>query len=91
MNDLFLPDMLDGEGDIIPIISKQLRNVGKVPNIDLFLYSTGGDAMVPWSLVSMIREYCDKFSVLLPYKANSDAKRIALGADELSMNNLSKL
>ncbi len=78
-------------GDIIPIISKQLRNVGKVPNIDLFLYSTGGDAMVPWRLVSMIREYCDKFSVLIPYKAHSAATMIALGADEVVMTNLSEL
>ena len=37
--------------DIIPIISKQLRQIGKVENIDLFLYSTGGDTMVPWRLV----------------------------------------
>lgn len=78
-------------GDIIPIISKQLRNIGKVPNIDLFLYSTGGDTMVPWRLVSMIREYCDKFSVLVPYKAHSAATMIALGADEVVMTDLSEL
>src|SRR3989339_1785641 len=77
--------------DIIPIISKQLRQIGKVENIDLFLYSTGGDTMVPWRLVSMIREYCDKFSVLIPYKAHSAATMIALGADEIVMSNLSEL
>src|SRR3989339_789342 len=71
--------------DIIPIISKQLRQIGKVENIDLFLYSTGGDTMVPWRLVSMIREYCDKFSVLIPYKAHSAASMISLGADEIVM------
>jgi hypothetical protein len=52
-------------GDIIPIISQQLRKIGKVENIDLFLFSQGGDTMVPWRLVSMIREYCDKFSAYL--------------------------
>jgi len=78
-------------GDIIPVISKQLRTIGKTPNINLFLYSTGGDTMVPWRLVSMIREYCDKFSVLVPYKAHSAATMISLGADEIVMTDLSEL
>src|SRR3989344_2150867 len=77
--------------DIIPIVSRQLRAIGKTPNIDLFLYSTGGDTMVPWRLVSMAREYCDKFSVLVPYKAHSAATMIALGADEIMMSDLSEL
>lgn len=77
--------------DIIPPISKQLQSIGKTQNIDLFLYSAGGDTMVPWRLVSMIREYCDKFSVLVPYKAHSAATMIALGADEIVMSNLSEL
>src|SRR4030042_4029516 len=57
--------------DIIPIISNQLRKIGKTEKIDLILYSAGGDTMVPWRLVSMIREYCDKFSIIIPYKAHS--------------------
>jgi Serine dehydrogenase proteinase len=77
--------------DIIPIISNQLRKIGKTENIDLFLYSTGGDTMVPWRLVSMIREYCNKFSVLIPYKAHSAATMISLGADEIVMTDLSEL
>lgn len=77
--------------DVIPFVSKQLRAIGKTADIDLFLYSTGGDTMVPWRLVSMIREYCDTFSVLVPYKAHSSATMIALGADEIIMSDLSEL
>jgi ClpP class serine protease len=77
--------------DIVPIVSKQLRAITKVPSIDLFIYSNGGDTMVPWRLVSMIREHCDKFSVLIPYKAHSAATMIALGADEIVMSDLSEL
>ena len=47
--------------DVIPFISKQLQTIGKIKNIDLFLYSAGGDTMVPWRLVSMIREYWISF------------------------------
>jgi len=77
--------------DVVPIISKQLQKIGKTQNIDLFLYSSGGDTMVPWRLVSMIREYCDKFSVIIPYKAHSAATMISLGADEIVMSDLSEL
>jgi hypothetical protein len=77
--------------DIIPIIGKQLQKIGKTENIDLFIYSSGGDTMVPWRLVSMIREHCKKFSVLIPYKAHSAATMISLGADEIAMTDLSEL
>ena len=77
--------------DIVPIVSKQLRQIGKTSKIDFFLYSTGGDTMVPWRLVSMIREYCDTFSVLVPYKAHSAATMIAIGGDEIVMSDLSEL
>lgn len=78
-------------GDVIPVISQQLRKIGKVENIDLFIFSLGGDTMVPWRLVSMIREYCNKFSVLIPYKAHSSATMISLGADEIVMSDLSEI
>ncbi|MGH7238950.1 MAG: SDH family Clp fold serine proteinase, partial [Candidatus Saccharimonadales bacterium] len=80
--------------DVIPLFSNQLRKItpaGKVSKIDLFLYSAGGDTMVPWRLVSMIREHCEQFSVLVPYKAHSAATMIALGADEIVMSDLSEL
>lgn len=77
--------------DIIPIVSRRLRTIGKTGHIDLVLYSAGGDTMVPWRLVSMIREYCDTLSVLVPYKAHSAATMIALGADEIVMTDMSEL
>ena len=77
--------------DIIPIMSEQLRQIGKVDKIDLFLYTAGGDTMVPWRLVSMIRDYCNTFSVLIPYKAHSAGTMIALGADEIVMSDLSEI
>lgn len=80
--------------DVIPLMSRQVRQVaasGKVPKIDLFLYSAGGDTLVPWRLVSMIREFCDSFGVIVPYKAHSAATMISLGADEVVMSDLSEL
>ena len=74
------------------VFCRTLRKIGtKVPKIDLFLYTAGGDTMVPWRVVSMIREYCDTFSVLIPYKAHSAGTMISLGADEIVMSDLSEI
>lgn len=56
-----------------------------VKNIDLLLYSIGGLIDVPWRIVSKIRESCERFTVLIPYKAHSAATMIALGADKIIM------
>lgn len=60
-------------------------------NIDLFLYSNGGDGTVPWRLVTLIREYAKKFSVLIPFRAFSAATLTALGADEIVMHPMGML
>ncbi len=81
--------------DVISIVNEHLR-VNKVYNsskVDLFIYSRGGDADVPWNFVSMVREYTTSgsFNVLIPYKAHSAATLIALGADEIIMSKKGEL
>jgi Serine dehydrogenase proteinase len=59
--------------------------------IDLFLQSNGGDAIVPWKLVTLIRAYCEEFNVLVPYRAFSAATLTALGADSVVMHPMGML
>lgn len=81
--------------DIVSIIHDHILALKQKDRkkIDLFIYSRGGDSDVPWSLVSMIREYCEEgsFSVLIPYRAHSAATVIALGADEIVMTKKGEL
>lgn len=79
--------------DAVRPLYDHLRTVGheKVPKIDLYLYSRGGHTEVPWRIVSMIREHCEAFGVLVPYKAHSAATLIALGADEIVMGRKGEL
>lgn len=60
-------------------------------NIDLFLYSNGGDGTVPWRLVTLLREYAKNFSVIIPYRAFSAATLTSLGADEILMHPMGML
>jgi hypothetical protein len=61
------------------------------PQIDLFIHSNGGDGTVPWRLVTLIREFTDKFNVLVPHRAFSAATLTALGADKIVMHPMGML
>lgn len=81
--------------DAVPVLYKHLlqfaRSTPQKQKIDLFLYSRGGDVSIPWRIVTMIREFCEDFCVLIPYKAHSAATMISLGADEIVMGKKAEL
>lgn len=64
---------------------------GKIKKLDLFLHSNGGDGIVPWKLVTLIRDYAETFSVIVPHRAFSAATLISLGADEILMHPMGML
>ena len=75
--------------DVIPVIYRHLRGMSKdtrCSTIDLFIHSNGGEGIVPWRLVTLIREFCDTFNVLVPHLAYSAATLTALGADTVVMH-----
>lgn len=82
-------------GDVVSIIHDHILSFEDTSRnkLDLFLYSRGGHSDVPWTLVSMFRQYCHKgsFSVLIPYRAHSAATVICLGADEIVMTKKGEL
>jgi hypothetical protein len=76
-------------GDVVSLIHEHMLRFKEEERakLDFFMYSRGGQSDVPWTIVSMFREYSQKgsFSVLIPYRAHSAATVIALGADEIVM------
>jgi len=80
--------------DAVRLIYDHLKSLGcsvKDTKIDLFLQSNGGDGVVPWRLVSLIREHCKSFEVLIPHRAFSAATLTALGADKIVMHPMGML
>jgi hypothetical protein len=71
--------------DVIRTIAEQVRRLGKVKKLDLFLYSRGGSVDAPWPIICLLREYCDSLGVLIPFRAHSAATLVALGCDEIVM------
>jgi len=84
------PSARIGEGIVGPLYD-QLESIGDVEHLDLVLDTLGGNVEMPWRIVSLIREFCDRFSVLIPYRAASAGTLLALGADEIVMTRLAVL
>ncbi len=76
---------------VVTSLYDQLSNIGKQPALDLVLFTRGGDTEAPWRIVSLIREFCNRFAVLLPYRAYSAGTLLAMGADEIVMTPLGVL
>lgn len=77
--------------DVIPLLGDILESIGKVKKISLLLYTSGGDMLAPIRIVKLIRNHCDEFEVLVPYKAHSAGTLICLGADSIVMGSLGEL
>lgn len=77
--------------DIILPLFEVLQKTGKTEHLDVFLYTTGGATEVPWRIVSLLREFCDEFTAIIPFIALSAGTHIALGANQLLMSEISTL
>ncbi len=91
-----LADKLQGPSasiatDALGLFYRHLEAMGASPRIVLFLYSMGGDTMVPWRLINLIREYCKELITLVPDKAFSAATLLCLGSDEIVMTKMAAL
>lgn len=71
--------------DILPAFANHLDNIGDVEKISLYIYSNGGSTLVGWGLVNLIRNFCKDFEVIIPFKCQSTATLISLGADRIVM------
>ncbi len=74
------------------VLYDQLRLLGKTDNLDLFIYTRGGQTDSVWPLVSIFREFAlKKFTVLVPFRAHSAGTLVCIGADNIIMGNAGEL
>jgi len=73
-------------GDAVREFIDQLDAIKTFKEVDILIHSTGGDALVAWKLMSMIRERFERVAVLVPFMAFSAATMFALGADQIVMH-----
>lgn len=71
--------------DILPKFTEHLDKIGDTKKITLYLYTNGGDTLAAWSLVNLIRSFCDSFEVIIPANCFSSGTLICLGTDSIVM------
>jgi len=69
----------------------QLINLPTSAELDLVLFTYGGDTEAPSRIIDLIREYSKHLTVLIPHVAQSSGTLIAIGADEIQMTPLGTL
>ena len=72
------------------VIAEFCDQIEKIPdsekNIDILIVSNGGDPIVAWRIITLLRERFESVGVLVPFSANSAATLLSLGADEIIMH-----
>lgn len=77
--------------DVLPFFSEHLAAIGESKKLSLFLYSTGGITMAGYAIANLLREYCESYDVIVPFKALSCATLISLGAKNIVMTKMGQL
>lgn len=71
--------------DILPKFTEHLDKLGDTDKISLYLYTNGGNTLAAWSLVNLIRSFCNNFEVIIPANCFSSGTLICLGSDSIIM------
>ena len=62
-----------------------LEQVGVTERVSLILHTDGGQTLVAWRLVNLLKMFCDELEVVVPSKALSAGTLMAIGADRIIM------
>ena len=71
--------------DIVPKFVEHLDNIGSTEKISLFLYTRGGNTLSAWSLVNLLRNFCNDLEIIIPFNCHSAGTLISLGANRIIM------
>jgi len=71
--------------DALDYFVEHLNSIGISNKISLILHTRGGDGMTSWSLINLIKMFCDELEVIIPMKAHSAGTMLAIGADKIIM------
>lgn len=71
--------------DVLEHLSDHLDAIGVTKRISIILCSRGGNTLAGWSIVNLIKQFCDELIVIVPSRAHSTATLITLGANRVIM------
>ncbi len=79
------PAMAQIGDDAVRPLYQQLREIDHIEKLDFFIYSRGGAIDVPWRMATALRSTANEWFALVPFRANSAATLLVLGADGIML------
>ena len=71
--------------EVFDYFVNHLDNIGVTEKISLVLYTRGGSTLAAWSLVNLLRQFCDDLEIIIPSKCHSSGTIMSLGANRIIM------
>lgn len=71
--------------EVFDFFANHLDTIGVTDKISLVLYTRGGNTLAAWSLVNLIRQFCNDFELIVPSKCLSSGTIMSLGTDRIVM------
>ncbi|MFS2091732.1 hypothetical protein ACCC96_01845 [Pseudomonas sp. Pseusp11] len=71
--------------EVFDYFASHLDAIGVTEKISLILYTRGGNTLAAWSLVNLIRQFCNELELIVPSKCHSSGTIMSLGADRIIM------
>lgn len=75
----------------IELLMDLIGSIDRKDNLYLILSSIGGDINAAEKIITLCRDFCDSFFVIIPMLAKSAATIIALGSDTILMGSCSEI
>jgi len=71
--------------EVFDFFVNHLDTIGVQKKISLYLYTRGGSTLTAWSLINLIRQFCDELEIIIPSKCHSAGTIMSLGANTIVM------
>ena len=71
--------------EVFDFFVNHLDRIGVTEKISLYLYTRGGSTLTAWSLINLIRQFCDDLEIIIPSKCLSAGTIMSLGANRIVM------
>lgn len=71
--------------EVFDFFVNHLDKIGVTRKISLYLYTRGGSTLTAWSLINLIRQFCDDLEIIIPSKCLSAGTIMSLGANRIVM------
>ena len=68
-----------------------LTKIGKVENLSLYIYTVGGVTIAGFTILNLLKQFCNKLTMIIPYKALSTGTLMSLGTNRIIMSKIAQL